>query len=451
MVDLEKVSSGIKKFTVAIDFGSAFIKGVMGVVTENGSIELVAMEKEPSCGSISCGKVKNIEQASGLLKTMMKKLKNRISKNLRQQGEVPEDYKIEIEKVYVTVNVGNLQGVSKMIERNHDHEEITQELLDNMMCENVRLTQRKYPKNSSFSFYKSFPQCYIVDGVVEENPVGLICDHLMVEYQNILVPGDYFDNLEMCMQRAGFENGSYELIFGVEALANASLTPQEMKEGAVLVDFGEEVTSVSIWNNNTLKYVYELPKGSSRITADLEELKIPKEIATVLKHQGCAYEKYTKSQMVTYEIYGTNRSFDMRTINGIIECRVDKLMALIAKVKDSVHAGALVNSAIVVGGGCNLKGAKEKMEEYLGVGVRKGSVGTLSTNADVRSWASLLSVIYLGKGESLRLEKIPQKIEDVPVKNAPKRSKTSMFSLPKLKSMFDIVFTDPSGKESDKF
>ena len=40
-------------------------------------------------------------------------------------------------------------------------------------------------------------------------------------------------------------------------------------------------------------------------------------------------------------------------------------MALIAKVKDSVHAGELVNSAVVVGGGCNLKGVKEKMEEHI--------------------------------------------------------------------------------------
>ena len=450
MVDLEKLSAGMRKFTVAIDFGSASIKGMMGIVTESGCIQQVATEIEPSCGSISCGKVKNIEQASGLLRTMMKKLKNKISKILREQREIPEDYKIEIEKVYVSVNVGNLQGVSKMIERNLDHEEITQELLDNMMCENVRLTQRKYPKNSSFCFYKSFPQCYIVDGVVEENPVGLICDHLMVEYQNILVPGDYFENMEMCMQRAGFEKESYELVFGVEALANASLTPQEMKEGAVLVDFGAEVTSVSIWNNNALKYVYELPKGSNRITADLEELKIPREIAVELKHHGLAYENYTKSQMVTYEIYGTNRSFDMKTINGIIECRVDKLMALIAKVKDSVHAGELVNSAVVVGGGCNLKGVKEKMEEFLGVGVRKGSVGTLSTNNDVRSLASLLSIIYLGKGESVRLEKIPQKIEDVPVANNPQKKKKGKVSA-MLHSLWEDMFMDPSGKESDKF
>ena len=69
-----------RKFTVAIDFGSASIKGMMGIVTESGCIQQVATEIEPSCGSISCGKVKNIEQASGLLRTMMKKLKNKISK-----------------------------------------------------------------------------------------------------------------------------------------------------------------------------------------------------------------------------------------------------------------------------------------------------------------------------------------------------------------------------------
>lgn len=447
MEDLEIKKAAISKFTLAVDLGSSEIVAMLGVASPNGeSVQVVAMEKEASNGSISCGKVKNIETAAGILKGVLRKLHNRASNCLKQIGMLSDGYKLCFNKLNVLINVGGLQGVSKVIERNLGHEEITKELLESMNGENVRSAQSKYPRNSNHCFYKSFPQRFVVDGIEEENPVGLVCDHFEVEYQNILVPGDYFDNLEACLARAGFDKGAYEFVFSAEALAATTLTLQERMEGVVLVDMGGEVTSISVWNNNSLKYVYELSKGADKITSDLMELKISKEIALNLKFQGCAYAQASRNEMVSYEIYGALREFNMRTINGIIESRVNSLMSTIAKVKNSVRVGASANSAVIVGGATNMTGMKEKMEEYLGVMVRRGSVGKVKTNAMLRSCAAALSAIYVGTGNCVSLEKII--LEAKPVE---KKKKNILGSLLEHLPFGEGIpfFVDPSEKPSD--
>lgn len=63
------------------------------------------------------------------------------------------------------------------------------------------------------------------------------------------------------------------------AIADLVLTSDEKKLGCMLVDFGAETTTVSMYKNGTLRYFETLPLGSRNITRDIMSLNHTEENA----------------------------------------------------------------------------------------------------------------------------------------------------------------------------
>ena len=81
------------KLSVAVDIGSFNVKGAVGYFNEEGVFKCVTIESVESSG-ISHGYVKNIEAASGCVKTLLLLLQNRLYSKIKKSSSLA-NFKID--------------------------------------------------------------------------------------------------------------------------------------------------------------------------------------------------------------------------------------------------------------------------------------------------------------------------------------------------------------------
>ncbi|WP_068072057.1 cell division protein FtsA [Novosphingobium lentum] len=109
------------------------------------------------------------------------------------------------------------------------------------------------------------PAHYTLDGAHGvPNPRGLHAERLAVDIHVMLADGAPIRNISEAVQNAHLE---VEAIVGSPVAAgHACLTPEERELGVALVEFGAEVTTVSVYANGMLLGMSVIPFGSSDVT-----------------------------------------------------------------------------------------------------------------------------------------------------------------------------------------
>lgn len=109
------------------------------------------------------------------------------------------------------------------------------------------------------------PACYFLDGANGvSNPKGLHADRLGVDVHIMLADGAPMRNVKEAVQSAHLDVDG--IIASPLAAGFACLTPEERDLGVALVEFGGEVTNVSVYAGGMLLGLQSLPKGSADIT-----------------------------------------------------------------------------------------------------------------------------------------------------------------------------------------
>ncbi len=435
----------LSKLSVAIDLGSSKVKGAIGYVNEAGRFVCITSDTEQSSG-ICRGYVKNISEAAGRVKSLMTKLKNRLINWAKKEDYLPEGYRLAIDKVYVTISAADTQGVFKTIVRNLPHEEVTEDLIQSMLEENEKAAKMAYSNN--MDYLMSIPQRYILDGFEEETPVGCVCNQLSVVIQNILVKKDLLFNIKTCFERAGYPN--VEFCLSPLSMANVVLTEQERMDGSALIDFGAMDTSVALFQNKTLKYVYILPKGSNHITKDLQELKVPEDKAQTIKHNVCAAPGFKEPCYFTMMVCGEERYFESEVISRIVEDRLNKILSQVEAVISYVMSVQDINQIVLVGGGSKQLFLKEKVESTLGISTRLGSVIDMGDDTRILPFAAVLGTLYNAQGGSVVLEEIEQTVSMPEKKQTAGGKSFAQKVKATVGSFMDDLFKDPGAQDSDK-
>ncbi|MBR0502499.1 MAG: hypothetical protein IJJ77_04570 [Paludibacteraceae bacterium] len=435
----------LSKLSVAIDLGSSKVKGAIGYVNEAGRFVCITSDTEQSSG-ICRGYVKNISEAAGRVKNLMTKLKNRLINWAKKEDYLPEGYRLTIDKVYVSISAADTQGVFKTIVRNLPHEEVTEDLIQSMLEENEKAARMAYSNN--MDYLMSIPQRYILDGIEEETPVGCVCNQLSVVIQNILVKKDLLYNIKTCFERAGYPN--VEFCLSPLSMANVVLTEQERMDGSALIDFGAMDTSVALFKNKTLKYVYILPKGSNHITKDLQELKVPEDKAQTIKHNVCAAPGFKEPCYFTMMVCGEERYFESEVISRIVEDRLNKILSQVEAVISYVMSVQDINQIVLVGGGSKQQFLKEKVESTLGISTRLGSVIDMGDDTRILPFAAVLGVLYNAQGGSVVLKEIEQTVTKPEKKQTAGGKSFAQKVKATVGSFMDDLFKDPGEQDSDK-
>ena len=294
-----------------------------GQIQYDGSLRVMAYASVPSSSCIRHGAVYNLDKTANAIAEVVERLNTILS--------------TKIEKVYVGYNAKGLKSVIGRVEHRFDEETVVnQEVLDDMFQQCSEIEYDGYVN----LFQES--QEYVVDNKrsTETDPMGVACRTLEGNYLNILLKKQVADYIAQCFMAA-----QVEIIDGYVApmvQADAVLTDDDRQQGCVLVDYGADTTTVSVYKNGLLRFLRVIPLGSALITRDLSAiLKIEMEQAEQLK---CTYGlcNLIGSQDNRETIVINDRKLSLNEIGEIIEARNEEIIRnVINQIKASGYSEVL--------------------------------------------------------------------------------------------------------------
>lgn len=242
--------------------------------------------------------------------------------------------------------------------RHMDEEtKISQELIDTLKDSN-----RAVPI-VGYQILGVAPQEYKVGNDLIVDPVGVQTDHIEARFLNIIARKNVKDNVTKCCDLVPIEIAEdAEDLIAPLALADAVLTSSEKRSGCVLVDFGADTTTVSVYKNNILRHLAVIPLGGNNITRDICSQQIEEEDAEALKirfAQAYIEPNENEDENKTYNLDG-RCSINAILLEDIVEARLNEILDNVThQIVLSGYENKLLAGAIITGGGINLKNMEE--------------------------------------------------------------------------------------------
>lgn len=344
-----------EKYIVALEVGSSKIKGAVGVVDPAGTLTVKAVEEEKLVDSVRYGCVRNVAEVSRAIRAIIDRLELR---------ESPR----KIEGVYLAVGGRSLLSSVIDVERRLPTEmEITGEMIDDIFSE--ALSQPLHER----AVIDVTPREFRVNGSPANRPVGNYGSSIVASLNLISCRAQLINNLRLVVEdrlhlkiRDIFVR---QLIEGDLVLSN-----DEKRLGCMLVDFGAETTTVSIYKNGALQYLQTIPLGSRNITIDITSLNHLEERAEELKISGGnALTGADSAQNPTAAFSGS----DFTEINHYVAARAGEIIANINEQMNlaGFKPETLPAGIIVVGQGARLNGFNRRLEKMTKTKVRVGMPG----------------------------------------------------------------------------
>jgi cell division protein FtsA len=138
--------------------------------------------------------------------------------------------------------------------------------------------------------------------------------------------------------------------------AGAILIPQESSQSYLIIDIGAQVTLLSIFKNNKLKFAQAIQIGSEQITQDLSIcLKCSVSEAERVKILYGQLQRFKEniSEYICVQCHDGQKNIKVSLIISIIESRVNQLIQL---AKKYLNGAPEYNEIILTGSGANLRG-----------------------------------------------------------------------------------------------
>ncbi len=218
---------------------------------------------------------------------------------------------------------------------------------------------------------------YIVDGYDGvKDPVGMVGNRLESEVSIITAASAAIQNMQRSTARINLQVDY--LIYNPLLVSESVLLPAEKEMGVVLVDLGAGITEVTLFEGGTMLYSSVLPLGDEYITRDLAiVLKTSIEEAARIKQQyGIASpELLDQDSLVTIKnVQGKEiKQVSRQMIADIINARVAEIITMIyTEIKRHYSFEATPGGIVLSGGGAELPGLIDVMEQYFNTSVRMG-------------------------------------------------------------------------------
>lgn len=251
-----------KQYLVALEISSSKIVGVLCEPNSKGGVDVVDIEAERSLNCVRWGCVQNVEETKLRVNRVISRLENNISPN-------------KIVGVYVGINGRSLHNHAMNISTTFDDERmITESVID-------ALKDRFYSESDVQGDILDLLPCqYFVDNRDIVMPIGTYGTSISVQFNGVVAKNALKMNINRALD-AQYAIKGY--IVTQLAMAEHVLTREERQLGCMLVDFGAEVTTVTIFRRGVLKYLATLPMGSQLITRDLTNLNMLEDAAEEIK------------------------------------------------------------------------------------------------------------------------------------------------------------------------
>ncbi len=328
---------GKTNYIAAIELSSSRISGAVGVETIDG-IRILSTASTPVDGSITKGIVRNVDEVSKAITTIINTLEHNLS----------DKYKVSIRKAYTSLAGLTMHSLRSRVTRGYDeYTKITPEIINDMARENDDMFQ--VPEG--YKRVIAINQEYRIDGKVDNNPIGAPAKIIEGNYLNLVIKEQYLKQLNESFDMADVK---IEDSFSAARMdADILLEKDVRRDGCALVNIGSETTTISIYNKDILRMLKVLPLGSNNITKDLcsEHLSFD-------EAEGYKITKGYKPQTSD-----ANCRIDINLANSIIYARVSEI---IQNVKYQIEeSGEQIHHIVFTGGGSKLKNLELLLDEFL--------------------------------------------------------------------------------------
>ena len=241
-----------KDFIAAITLGTSQIVGIVGRKEPDG-VKVLAYATEQSNGCIRKGVVSNIDKTANCIRSIKTKLDKQLA--FRDLGK--------ISKVYVGIGGQSIRSVKNTVSKVFvSSTKIDRKIVKSMQNESENVT---YPNAEVFNVIS---QEYKIGSDQTTDPVGTEGKSIRCEYINVIANPRLRDRVWSSFKDANVSIADTRLIPLV--LGENLITEDEKRSGCILIDFGAETTTVSIYRNNILRHLAVIPLGSNTINKDFD-------------------------------------------------------------------------------------------------------------------------------------------------------------------------------------
>ena len=226
------------------------------------------------------------------------------------------------------------------------------------------------------------PQDYSVDdqdGI--KDPVGMSGVRLEVEAHIVTASVTSAKNIYRALERCNL--GVDHMVLESLALSRVQLTEAEMQSGVIVVDIGGDITNISVFFDDAIRYTGTVSLGSKNVTNDIAiGLRTSVDQAEELKlSHGCALASMVDPEemiVVGGALMRQDKEVSRNVLASIIEPRMEEIFSLVdreikrAGITDMPAAGIVLS-----GGGALLRGTVELAEQIFDMPVRLGRIGRI--------------------------------------------------------------------------
>lgn len=387
------------RYIVALDIGTSKACALVGEVTDRGQLEIIGKGTSPMKGTRR-GNIINLDQAIEAVKKAV------------DEAEVMAG--LQIESVYVGVAGDHIRSVNSrgVVSVMGKHKEIAREDIDRVIE-----ASKSINIPAELELLHVIPREFVVDGQDGiHDPIGMTATRLEANVHIVTGARTHNQNILTCVNKAGI--AVQELVLEQLAAAEAVLTQDEREMGVLLMDIGGGTTDYAVFLEGNVVHTNVLPVGAGHFTSDISVvLRTPMEDAErIKKRYGCALSSLvTADDPIEVPTVGGRapKILSRHELTGILEPRAAEIARLVYRDLEKVGLEKDIRSGVVlVGGGAEMDGMVEMVEQVFDQSARKGvprALGGLADTVNGPEWAAATGLLLWGLKDQSKVRKRPRK------------------------------------------
>ena len=221
------------------------------------------------------------------------------------------------------------------------------------------------------------PRTFTVDSMTGvSDPRGLAGRRLEVDAHVVTGAVNSISNLTRCVELARIEVESR--ILQPLASAEACLTPEQRRDGVVLVDIGGGTSDVAVFMDDACWHISVLAVGGALVTSDISRcLRLPSSVAEDLKIQNGRVDAKVLEDDSVIEVPGFDRGAPIGVrrcdLGEVVRARMEEVLEMIKEaIVLSGYYDLLPAGVVLTGGGSQLQGLTGLAAEVLELPVSLG-------------------------------------------------------------------------------
>jgi cell division protein FtsA len=387
-----------EKYIVALDIGTSKVCVLVGEINERRQLEIIGKGTAPMRGTRR-GNIINLDQAVDAVKKAV------------DEAEVMAG--LQIESVYVGVAGDHIRSVNSrgVVSVVGKHKEISREDIDRVIE-----ASKSINIPAELELLHVIPREFIVDGQDGiHDPLGMTAQRLEANVHIVTGARTHNQNILTCVNKAGI--AVQELVLEQLAAGEAVLTHDEREMGVLLLDLGAGTADYAVFLEGNVVHTNVLPVGAGHFTSDISVvLRTPMEDAErIKKRHGCTLASLiTEDDPIEVPTVGGRapKIVSRHELTNILEPRAAEIAKLVYKDLEKVGLDKEIRSGVVmVGGGAEMNGMIEMIEQVFDQQARKGiprGLGGLADTVAGPEWAAAAGLLLWGFRTEAKVRKRPR-------------------------------------------